>query len=327
MCALHSASVDDTPWLQAVQGWSGWDHEGIAAHSSTVCMGLAFQRAKIQLLPALTILAGQKHTLSSTEKQGAANDDTTHDSPAPPAIPNPITTSLAEPSAERIDSLLSMLEGANAPSNERTKPSMRMVFPQALGRTTGEVVTFIGEVNLGTALLTASLDTTNADVPQNRDTERFPAEQLGDDIGSSRRCAGDGCIGFEGHRRTTPPGPDFDVCVVRVIVDDAVVSTIPIDTAKSADDNENGDAEATVVIETAIRPAYEKKKRCSEHPAKEAAAASSLAARGAWTDSEITWRSEAREIEKICTSETFGSHRIHGELACRRIINDGVLLL
>eukprot|EP00752_Nemacystus_decipiens_P004608 g4207.t1 len=270
----------------------------------------------MQLLPALTILAGRKQALSSTEKNGAGSDDTAHASSASATPIIPITSRLAEPSAERIESLLSLLEGANGHSNERMVPSLRMVFPQPGGRLSGGVVPFSGEITLGAAL-TASLDAANAKTVHTRDTHPIPAEhrQLRNDIGSSSS------PGSGGHKHAVLASSDIDACVVRVIVDDVLVSTVPIDAAKSADDTGSSDAEATLAIQTAVQPTYESNARCSEHPAKEAVAAPTEG-RGAWPDNEVNWRLEARSVEKICTREVFGPHRIHGELACRRIVDD-----
>lgn len=350
MSALHiRASVEDTPWLQAMETWIEWDDADYLTHCSAVYVGLASQRAKMQLLPALRILVGQKQTLSLPERDGSVSSDTRYASSAPatpaskmehpslktnPAGDNwplntaetPITTSAAEPSAKRIESLLSLLEGADEESNAMMEPSLRMVFPLPGGRVSGGVVTFIGKVTLGAAL-TARFDSTNSNFVQNRGTERLPPEQrrLWDDNDSSNRCSGGNCYGFEKHTPTMPPGPDFDLCVVRVIVDDAVASIVPIDAETSADENGTSNTKTTVVIKTAVTPIYENKKRCTEHPAKEATAAA--ADRGAWTDDEFIWRLGARAIDTLCTRETFGPHRIHGELACRIINNDGTVSL
>eukprot|EP00752_Nemacystus_decipiens_P004609 g4208.t1 len=266
-----------------MQGMSKWDDATISRHCSTVSIGLAEQRAKMQLLPALTILAGRKQALSSTEKNGAGSDDTAHASSASATPIIPITSRVAEPSAERIESLLSLLEGANGHSNERMVPSLRMVFPQPGGRLSGGVVPFSGEITLGAAL-TASLDAANAKTVHTRDTHPISAEQrqFRNDIGSSSS------PGSGEHKHAVLASSDIDACVVRVIVDDVLVSTVPIDAAKSADDTGSSDAEATLAIQTAVQPTYESNARCSEHPAKEAVAAPTEG-RGAWPDNEVAY--------------------------------------
>lgn len=151
------------------------------------------------------------------------------------------------------------------------------------------------------------------------------AEQrwLRGDNGSSNDGGGDSWYGFERHNDTRPPASGFDRCVVRVVIDDAVASTIPITAAASADDSGTSDTTAAMAIKTAVIPNYEQNTRCSEHPANPIAAAA--AGPDTWTDNDFGWRLETRAIDRVCTRETFGAHRTYGELACRQSTHDGTV--
>lgn len=122
----------------------------------------------------------------------------------------------------------------------------------------------------------------------------------------------------------TPSVPELDRCEVRVVVDGAVASTIPI---AAADGSGTGDpTAAAVAIEAIAVPNYEQNPRCTEHPGKstEAEAAGS----DIWADDDrLGWLVEARSIDRVCARETFGAHRIYGELACRTTsVNDGAVV-
>lgn len=174
----------------------------------------------------------------------------------------------------------------------------------------GGIVAFIGEVEFGAelaAILAKKTTTTN----KSRESEASMADKrLSDDeAGSHNSGSSNGAGGGK------PSMPDYDRCVVRVIVDGAVASTIPIDAAAVADNNSFSYTKAAVVVETAVTPAYARNVRCSEHPAK-AATVSAAADGGAWADNEAIWRLESRAIDRICTRDVFDAHRIYGELAC-----------
>lgn len=346
-----------------LQSWVGWGHADESARSSNYVIGLACSkayialgstRAKVQLLPALRVLAGQKNTWSATATT-APTTHAGHASSAPPGTPvlttkpsqpsfparenenAPPTAKDADfaagdenvstaPSLDRIESLLGLLEGENNPSEMTGRmPSLRMAFPTPGGRISGGVVYFQGELNLG-SILTAQL-MAGRDTSSSRSAEGIAADSPRFDDGTYRSRMGRGGGGsgggdgsFGGMKEAQHTLPDIERCVIRVVVDGVVASTLPVDQAFSAaavqDNSDNG---LVVDINTLFVPAYEKRKRCAEHPAKAATAA--VTGGGGWVGDEDAWRLESRAIDKICTRELFGAHYIHGELACRRALS------
>lgn len=111
-----------------------------------------------------------------------------------------------------------------------------------------------------------------------------------------------------------PPTPNFEHCVVHVVVDGAIASTVQVD-APVAAENDGSETDTVVAINTVLVPDYETKPRCTEHPAKPAAPPAANG--GTWANDEVVWRLESRAIDTICTRDTFGPHSIFGELACR----------
>lgn len=262
---------------------------------SSTYVALASERAKKQLLPALRILTRQREPPQS-----------------------------AGPSAEKIESLLSLLDNGDDQSETavtRINPSLRMTFPSPGGRLSGGVVPFIGEVNLGTGLA-AKLVSNTKNTSKSGDMGGLTEEQprLNPQAGSHSSSNSNRGSSVAGSGKPSLPDLDFDRCVVRVIVDGAVASTILVDAAATADDN--SDTNSAVAIKTTLTPTYERNVRCSEHPA-EAATVAAAAGEGAWADNEVIWRLETRAIDRICTREVFGAHRIYGELACHDGNNSG----
>ncbi|CAM9184652.1 unnamed protein product [Ectocarpus sp. 12 AP-2014] len=200
--------------------------------------------------------------------------------------PSPPVSSSATPSAWRIESLLALLDGENERSGMViTPPFLHMKHPIPQGRVSGGVVKFAVEVFLGAALRTSLIAAAT-----------FNDGSISSGSGY-RRVGGD--TGME------PPLSDYDRCVVRAVVDGSISSTIPVDTA----DVFKNDGEAAVEMQTAIVPTYDHNPHCSEHPAK---------ALAGWGANEDVWRLDSRAVDRVCTREAFGAHRIHGELACRR---------
>lgn len=74
-------------------------------------------------------------------------------------------------------------------------------------------------------------------------------------------------------------------------------------------------------IAKVVTPDYTKS-RCSEHPFKAARLAAGGTVGGVgrlwggWDGDEDTWRLEAREVDRVCTLDASGPHRMHGEVAC-----------
>lgn len=191
------ATVDDTPWLQAMKSWVGWSYAGYFATSycSTAYVALASERAKMQLLPALKILDGQEAPLPSTEVMTNTTGRTVCKTSASTSTA-PVTTTTdsggtgtkeystapptsACPSSERIESLLVMLDSRSKQSETsmvaRT-PSLRMTFPIPGGRVSGGLVSFIGEVHLGPALPTNLMAKGNI-ISRSLGTKRLTADQ------------------------------------------------------------------------------------------------------------------------------------------------------
>lgn len=235
--------------------------------------------------------------------------------------------SSAAPSLDKIESLLGLLE-LNDKFNENSMmanmPSLRMTSPTPGGRVSGGVVSFKGEVHLG-PIVTAKL-VANRNTPSSRsekglttDSPRFDDDTYRSTMGSSG-CSGDGS--FCRIKEMLLPLPDIARCVVHVIVDDVVASTIPIDSAAApAVQNDGSEDGFVVAINTVLVPAYENRKLCSKHPATASTAAA--AGGGDWANDEVAWHLQTRAIDKICTREMFGAHRIYGELACRSSLMDG----
>lgn len=343
LLSLHSVQVDDTPWLVALQRCVEPSYANYLTtfQCSSTYIALASERAKKQLLPTLRILARQKKPLPSTGTTTATTTDVStyttapvtkpsrsslhSGQQAPPTNMNDIHTvnkhassplsSSAVPSAKKIESLLALLDNGDDQSETKMTqitPSLSMTFPSPGGRVSGGVVAFIGKINLG-AELAARLATKAKNPNKSPDTKGFAEEQGRlDPQGGGHTNSGSGGGGGGGDQTLLP---DVDRCVVRVIVDGAVASIIDVDPAAAADDNNQSDPKATMVIKTALIPAYERNARCSEHPAKTAAVAAA-AGEGAWADNEAIWRLETRAIDRICTREAFGAHHIYGELAC-----------
>lgn len=196
------------------------------------------------------------------------------------------------------------------PTTARIAPSLRMTFPSPGGCVSGDVVVFIGEVNLGAELAARLVTKPRIQARAKQDTAGLTAKQrrFARQFGSN---SGDGDGGGKESL------PDIDRCVVRVVVDGAVASTILVDAAASADDNSH----SAEVIKTAVTPPYEQNARCTEQPAKAETVAAAADGR-TWGDDEAIWRLETRAIDRICTREVFDVHRIFGELA-RRSSNSG----
>ncbi|CAM9990699.1 unnamed protein product [Pylaiella littoralis] len=79
---------------------------------------------------------------------------------------------------------------------------------------------------------------------------------------------------------------------------------------------------AHYTVRKGVIPDYYSTPRCSEHPLKAevlAAAGEGAGTAGSaagWRKDEDAWRIEAREVDRVCTRDAFGAHRLHAELSC-----------
>lgn len=99
--------------------------------------------------------------------------------------------------------------------------------------------------------------------------------------------------------------PPLERCEIGVVVDGVEGLRTPLNTAETEQN----------MVSRAVFPAYSP--RCSEHPlqaAMEDAAGGRDA--GDWDASEDAFHLEARDIERVCTADDFGPHRVHAELSC-----------
>lgn len=104
--------------------------------------------------------------------------------------------------------------------------------------------------------------------------------------------------------KLTDGHPSIRRCEVRVVVDGAVAQRILLDSAQTSQS-----------VAVGVTPVYGS--RCSEHPAHATmAAATAKGAAPVWTHNKNMWYMEAREVDRVCTNDTFGPHRVHAELAC-----------
>lgn len=220
------------PWLKAMEACmqtTAFASQAVPYECKSITSVLSSERATLQLLPALRTIAAK----------------VTADPPFDTKRESPSAPSATSTTANR---LLALLEGTPNPAI----PYLRMDVPKPGGRTSGEVVAFVGEVNVGTP----------------------PVDR-----------------------------PLRGSCEVRFIVDGAVVDRIPIEP--------NAETKQLAVAVTPVYPP-----RCSEHPAHSATMAAAGGAGRAWDHNPDMWCVEAREIEKVCTQDAFGLHRMHAELAC-----------
>lgn len=116
-----------------------------------------------------------------------------------------------------------------------------------------------------------------------------------------------GAVAFMGEVNVGMPrdnnSPLLRRCEVRIVVDGVVADRIPIEPTAG-----------TMELARAVTPAYPS--RCCEHPAHSATMAAAGGAARAWDSNPDVWYVEAREIEKVCTQDAFGIHRMHAELTC-----------
>lgn len=314
--------MDDTPWITAMEHCMkpSFTSSFQPFECHNVYTILASERGKWQLLPTLRILA-QNAAAGSTPPESA-------------------------PSEETISSLLSLFD--------IDMPSLRIETPMPGGRMSGSAVAFVAEVNLGMALearLAGSAeestsrglgsggkDTRMEGLSSDGDRKMKPETEIepvfdetfvdvqevvaagGGPGDSTMRAAvginyGDALLtGAERddsgrYRRgmEAKPLPPLERCEVRVAVDGAVTTRVRVKPA------ENNQKQRKVM--SAVVPVY--KSRCSEHPAQAAtAAAAAGGSEGAWGNNQNVWHVEARTVDRVCTSEAFGSHAIHAELAC-----------
>ncbi|CAN0449180.1 unnamed protein product, partial [Ectocarpus sp. 8 AP-2014] len=253
-------------------------------------------------------------------------------------------------SAETIAGLLSLLDvdvksedsdrssdgGRRASSEE---PFVKVLAPVDAARVIGGAVPFFAEVYLGGTLEERLLEVRNG--------RRREDAASSNPVGGHAPSAGRGEERGPGHSPWLPP---FHRCEVRAVVDGVVTTRIPIyedgdgdvttATADASSEKQEGGGEDDTLpengggggdkrkragkatshaIRMAVIPDYGTP-RCSDHPraAETLAATAGVAgtAGASWGNFEDMWLIEARQVDRVCTREAFGPHRMQGELAC-----------
>ncbi|CAN0191442.1 unnamed protein product, partial [Ectocarpus fasciculatus] len=334
------ATIDDIPWVQTVEKCL----DQMSYHTSFLlpldCQGmyvvLASERGNVQLRPALQDLWRQ-HQQQQQQRHAAEQGRRALYSgqvSSPPHSTPSLSVSTLSPSAEAIAGLLSLLDvdvksedsdrssdgGGRSASSE--EPFVKVLAPADAARVNGGAVPFFAEVYLGGALEERLLEARNG-----RQREDAASSNLSGGRGAST-----------GHDEERAPGhspwlPPFHRCEVRAVVDDVIATRIPLyedvtmATADASSEKQEGggadknggggDKRAGKATRHTIRrpviPEYGTP-RCSEHP--RAAATLAAAAGAGWGNHEDMWLVEARQVDRVCTEEAFGPHRMQGELTC-----------
>ena len=231
------------------------------------------------------------------------------------------------PSSENIQRLLQIVR----PYSQA--PSLRMIAPSVGGRTSGSVFAFVAHCTLGTALEARLAEALGPSADQQGETEQALAGSSGKGpttTQSDENEVGKGTTGIwwggsaarsgdklsadaggkdgnwhHGQDEEAPRLPPLEHCEVRGVLDGLEAVRIPLSAAKT---------HANLAAK-AVFPVYPP--RGSEHPLQEAMK-DRVGDRdgGAWDASEDVFYLEARDIERICTADSFGIHRVHAELSC-----------
>ena len=207
-----------------------------------------------------------------------------------------------------------------------------MIAPTLRGRTSGSVFAFVAQYTLGTALEARLAEGIALSNDKAGETKRAPlAGSIGKEPmatesdeketgeGTPRKLSEGSALRSDDqlsayarskdgsrHRRDEEAAQlsPLERCEVRVVVDGVEAVRIPLN-ANETEDN---------LAMRAVFPVYSP--RCSEHPLQAAMEEAGGRARGGWDSSEDVFHLESREIERVCTADSFGSHRVHAELSC-----------
>lgn len=296
---------------------------------------LASERGKLQLRPALQDLWRQQQHTAELGRRAVASGE--------------VSVSKISPSADTIAGLLSLLDvdvksedsdrssdgGRRASSEE---PFVKVLAPVDAARVNGGAVPFFAEVYLGGALEERLLKVRNG-----RRREDAASSNL---VGGHETRTGRAEERGPGH---SPWLPLFHRCEVRAVVDGVVTTRIPIyedgdgdvptATADASSEKQEGGGEEDTspenggggdkrrragkatshTIRRAVIPDYGTP-HCSDHPRAAATLATTAGVAGtagaSWGNYEDMWLIEARQVDRVCTREAFGPHRMQGELAC-----------
>ncbi|CAN0391060.1 unnamed protein product [Ectocarpus sp. 12 AP-2014] len=343
------ATIDDIPWVQTMEKCL----DQMSYHTDFLlpldCQGmyivLASERGKLQLRPALQDLWRQQQQQQQQQQQHKHEAELGRRAVAS----GEVSVSKFSPSAETIAGLLSLLDvdvksedsdrssdgGRRASSEE---PFVKVLAPVDAARVNGGAVPFFAEVYLGGALEERLLEVRNG----RRREDAAGSNPVGGHEPSTGR---DEELG-PGHSSWLPP---FNRCEVRAVVDGVVTTRIPIyedgdgdfttATADASSEKQEGGGEEDTspvnggggdkrrragkatshAIRRAVIPDYGTP-RCSDHPRAAATLATTAGVAGtagaSWGNYEDMWLIEARQVDRVCTREAFGPHRMHGELAC-----------
>lgn len=216
------------------------------------------------------------------------------------------------PSPERIDKLLAVLETGKG------TPSLKMERPKTGTRISGRALALVIAVELGTALEARLAGEPREPVDKYSEVEvardisariggkKMPTNQMnGEQTDQETLDLHEVDAGRKPNEPSKSAGaerPDalLPYCEVRAVVDGLVANKTPIKPGQ------------TYAAMAAI-PAYSP--RCSEHPIASVLSAGG-SAKGSWNQAHDDWELEVREIERVCTDEAFGPHRIHFDLVC-----------
>lgn len=202
------------------------------------------------------------------------------------------SASSTEPISARFAATTEKLLDLLDPDGSALLPSVRVEFPKRGGRVSGSVVPLVAEVNLGTALeARLAEDTTARDGASGRARGNGRQHSGGDDLMS-----GSSLPATETTAKIPPP---LDRCELRIILDEEVTARFPV--APSGTTN----------MKEGVAPVYGP--RCSEHPEQERTAA---AGKEWWRTNKDGLYVEARTIDRVCSRNYFGPHRVRAELAC-----------
>lgn len=273
---------------------------------------LASEREREQLLPALETLC--RNAATSAAASTAASSTRAQEKHL---LPSP----------ENIERLLHIIR----PYGET--PSLRVIAPNFRRRTSGSVLAFVVHYTLGPALEARLAEALAPSADEEGETGQAIAGSSGKgptttpsdeseagkgtpgvSWGSSAARSGDQLsadVGGEdgsrhhGQDEETARLPPLERCEVRGVLDGVEAVRIPLNAGETEDS----------LAMRAVFPVYPP--RCSEHPLQAAMEdRGGVRVGGAWDVSEDVFQIEARGIERVCTAESFSTHRVHAELSC-----------
>lgn len=196
----------------------------------------------------------------------------------------------SESPVESVEKLIALLDPSEAGEDGS---SLRIQLPVPGGRNGGSALAFKAEVNLGASL--------RARLAAGKDE---PAEGTLGPAWESNHGPSAGASGRDSSRAEASALAPLERCETLLVVDGVIALRIPITSL-----------EATQTVYSAVVPVYDNSVSCSAHPA---AAEVAAAAGKIWptASEDNSWHIEAREVDRVCTNNVYGSHVMHAELAC-----------